>query len=149
MAWTGLKNLMHPPHAQGSAGGSTVAKKARWLVLALAGGLSMGGAFAATNVDLLVNQIPTPLSGPAGGTFVYKLKVSNNTAGVTANDVVLTSKLPIGATYKSLVASVGTCAGPVANAVITGSGDDVVCTLGPVVPGSTPTVDITVMLPTV
>ena len=46
MAWTRLKRLIRPQQVRSDAGVGTAAQKARWLVLALAGGLWGGGAMA-------------------------------------------------------------------------------------------------------
>ena len=110
MAWTGLKNLMYSPHAHGSAGGSTKAQKARWLVLALAGGLSAGGAWAASDL-LLAQHVVSPDPVPAGGVATITMTINNNGTDAASN-VKLTDTIPAGSIFVSMVASNGgTCTG--------------------------------------
>lgn len=79
-----------------------MAQKARWLLGA--GCLVAGAAFADTpdvlvNHDGLFNGVQDT-SGPAGGTFTYRVKVKHN-AGDDATGVTLTEVLPEGAIYVS------------------------------------------------
>lgn len=178
MAWTGLKNLMHPPHARSDAGGGAKEKanaspgrnrlrRARFLASVLAVPaifvVSAGMAHAAT--DILINQeacaigaagadaadCPNSLDGPAGGNVRFTAKVIWNT-GDAPGTVTVVNKLPIGAIYRSFSGGASCPVVPAAGAPIDASNQTITCTL-PAFTGTGDTnaqrVNFLVTLPTV
>lgn len=141
MAWTRLKRLIRPQQVHSDAGESTAAQTARWLVLALAGGLWGSGAYAATNYDLLVNHDAFRFGGletteidavdaPVGGIFVYRTKSKINGGSGTVSNATLTQRLPATAIFQGIDLPGGvSCTGQPSVGQAIGS-NVITCTIG-------------------
>lgn len=78
-----------------------------------AAGLVMAAlSSAAFGADLVLNHTDSPDPVAAGGVVTYTLRISNNSPGETATNVVVTDTLPPGATFVDATPSQGSCGAP-------------------------------------
>jgi len=88
--------------------------------------------------DLVINQSDNPPVGPAGGVFVYTVRVDNNGPNAATN-VTVSNTIPPGSTFVDVTQTQGTCSQ---------SAGVVSCALGGISYLANATVTIRVILPT-